>query len=191
MGHAAAIGHTTPWGRRRIPRSAGSEGCCGRGVQLQGTRSLRADAVGTQLREIDVPAPSARRNIGCEARHAVRQAAQGTRLPRSADRGDCCGSRSSGAARVSTRAAAPYARQTRWLQQACTARRCGASSRDAGPSAAGVCKHGGAVGDGRVRTWGPSASMQSALATTHLLQPSTRKTLRALNRGKICAPCMI
>ena len=32
--------------------------------------------------------------------------------------------------------------------------------------------------------------MQSALATTHLLQPSARKTLRALNRGKICAPCM-
>ena len=33
--------------------------------------------------------------------------------------------------------------------------------------------------------------MQSALATTHLLQPSARKTLRALNCGKICAPCVI
>ena len=53
------------------------------------------------------------------------------------------GERSSGAARVSTRAAAPYARQTRWLQRARTARRCGASPRDAGPSAAGVREHGG------------------------------------------------
>lgn len=55
MGHAAAIGRTAPWGtdaekcrQRRLLR--------GRGVQLQGTRSLRADAVGAQLREIDVPA---------------------------------------------------------------------------------------------------------------------------------------
>ena len=53
-----------------------------------------------------------------------------------------------------------------------------------------ACANMGAVGDGRVRTWGPSASMQSALATTHLLQPSARKTLRALNRGKICALCI-
>lgn len=37
MGHAAAIGHTTPWGgRRRIPRSAGSEGCCGAGRATPG-----------------------------------------------------------------------------------------------------------------------------------------------------------
>ena len=52
-----------------------------------------------------------------------------------------------------------------------------------------LAKRGGR--NGRARTWGPSASMQSALATTHLLQPSARKTLRALNHGKICAPCMI
>lgn len=63
----------------------------------------------------------------------------GARLPK---RGGGEGCRAN-AARVSTRAAAPYARQTRWLQRARTARRCGASSRDAGPSAAGVHEHGG------------------------------------------------
>ena len=115
-------------------------------------------------------------------------------MPRSTDRGDCCGSRSSGAARVSTRAAAPYARQTRWLQRACAVYWCGASSRDAGPPAAGVR---GPLGEGR-RWCAACRSRRGAVGlnakhawTTQLLQPFTRKTLRALNRGKICAPCMI
>ena len=76
MGHAAAIGRTAPWG-------TDAEKCRQRGllrgVQLQGTRSLRADAVGAQLREIDVPAPSARRRIGCGAGGYGTRRAAGTR----------------------------------------------------------------------------------------------------------------
>ena len=98
------------------------------------------------------------------------------------------------AARASTRAAAPYARQTRWLQRACAVCWCGASSRKRGrrpracaaPLGAGwrwcaACRsRRGAVGLNVKHAW-----------TTHLLQPSARKTLRALNRGKIHTPCMI
>ena len=138
------------------------------------------------------PAPYARRNISCEARRAVRWAAPGHAVAigarllwvhgcrKEAAVKVAAGERSSGVARVSTRAAAPYARQTMWLQRVCAVYWCGASSRDTGRSAAGVREHGR-----------PSASMQSALATTHLLQPSARKTLRALNCGRICAPCVI
>ena len=61
---------------REVPAARAA---AGRGVQLQGTRSLRADAVGAQLREIDVPAPSARRNISCEAGGYGTRHATGTR----------------------------------------------------------------------------------------------------------------
>ena len=45
----------------------------------------------------------------------------------------------------------------------------------------------------RARSWGGGAVGRNAKCTcdTRLLLPSVRKALRKLNRGKICAPCMI
>ena len=118
-------------------------------------------------RGMGTPAPSVRRNISCEARRAVRWAAPGhaaavgARLPKRGGGEGCCGRTQLG------RCSGKHTR-----------RRTVRSPNDV--AATGVREHGG-----------PSASMQSALATTHLLQPSARKTLRALNCGKIFAPCVI
>lgn len=153
MGHAAAIGHTTPWGgRRRIPRSAGSEGCCGTGRATPGhavvASGCRRRTAPRDRRARTVRSPPHRLRGGrlweqecrgsadsCETGRAIGRALAKKRRPRRLLR--------AAAARVSARVAAPYARQTRWLQRACAVYWCGASSRDAGPSAAGVCEHGG------------------------------------------------
>lgn len=136
----------------RMPRSAGSEGCCGAGRATPGHAVVasgchrRTAPRDRRARTVRLPQhrlwggrlwdQACRGNAdSCETGLAIGRALAKKRRPRRLLR--------AAAARVSTRAAAPYARQTRWLQRACAVYWCGASSRDAGPSAAGVCKHGG------------------------------------------------
>lgn len=161
MGHAAAIGHTTPWGgRRRIPRSAGSEGCCGAGRATPGhaviASGCRRRTAPRDRRARTVRSPPHRLRGGrlweqacrgsadsCETGRAIGRALAKKRRPRRLLR--------AAAARGSTR-----------VPHRTLAKRGGCNGR-ARSTGAGLRHESGAVGRGRARPAGRRTALVRCL----------------------------
>ena len=165
----------------RMPRSAGSEGCCGAGRATPGHA-----VVASGCRRRTAPRDRRARTVR-SPQHRLR----GEQLWEQACRGsaDSCETR-----RTIGRALAKKRRPRRLLREPQLGRCSGKHTRRRtvrspnavaatgvhGPPVRGFVTGCGAVGLNAKHAW-----------TTQILQPSARKALRALNRGKICAPCMI